>query len=58
MSAQTYEELRRHVGHDVTVVCYAPGYLYEGDPANVAVECNTCGEVLVDFDHPDSVEPA
>jgi hypothetical protein len=51
-----YRELRRHVGHDVACVCYAPGYVYDTDPANVALECNTCGEILVDFDHPDTNE--
>ena len=47
MSAQSYSELRRHIGHEIVCVCYGrPG----SDPANVAVECETCNEVLVDFD--------
>lgn len=38
----------RHVGHEVEIACY-------GDreaPQNVAVECITCNEVLVDYDRP------
>jgi hypothetical protein len=41
-----YNELSRHVNHDIEIVFY-------GDKANVAVECLDCGEVLLDFDHPD-----
>lgn len=46
-----YEELREHIGHDIETVCYGvPGE----DPHNVAIECVTCGCVLLDFDHPDN----
>lgn len=41
-----YEELLRHVGHKVVVVTYGRGE----KPWNVALECETCGEVLLDFD--------
>ena len=42
MSVDTYSELAFHIGHAVEVVAY-------GDE-NVAIECEDCGEVLVDFD--------
>ena len=42
-----YEDLRNHVGHDVVVVMY-------GDGDNVAIECETDGEVLLDFNRGDS----
>jgi hypothetical protein len=58
MAAHSYAELAEHVGHDVGVVLY-------GD-VNAAVECDTCSEVLLDFDRhpegaqeePDWVQPA
>lgn len=43
MAAHTYEDLAEHVGHEIVCVEY-------GDGANVAVECETCGTVLLDFD--------
>lgn len=50
MSAFDYASLRSHIGHDIKCVCYGK----DGqDPHNVAVECETCGEVLLDFNHPD-----
>lgn len=50
MSAFDYDSLRRHIGHPIVCVCYGK----EGqDPHNVAVECESCGEVLFDFNHPD-----
>ena len=43
---EAYKELRHHIGHNVVVVGYGP----EGeDPLNVSIECEDCGEVLVDF---------
>lgn len=45
MAVDNYADMLRHAGHDVTVVTYAQG-------ENVAVECETCGEVLVDYDRP------
>jgi hypothetical protein len=42
-----YEELRQHIGHAIVCVCYGR----DGeDPVNVAIECETCGMVLVDAD--------
>jgi len=40
-----FEELLSHVGHDVVVVIYGD----EDDPANVAIECETCGVVIADM---------
>ena len=42
MSATDYNDLSRHIGHDVVVVTYAD--------TNVAIECEECNEVLLDFD--------
>jgi hypothetical protein len=42
MSASCYQDLLRHVGHNVEVVEYAG--------LNVAVECTECNEILMDFD--------
>lgn len=47
MSAFNYNELKRHVGHDIVCVSY-------GDGVNVAVECEDCNEVLLDYDKDDS----
>lgn len=38
-----YGKLTEHVGHDVSCVEY-------GDGVNVAIECEDCNEVLVDYD--------
>lgn len=47
MASNSFNDLIQHVGHKITCVTY-------GEPAvNVALECETCGEVLQDFDKPD-----
>ena len=46
-----FEELLKHLGHKVVVVCY--GADLHRAPENVAIECETCGCVLIDFNHPD-----
>lgn len=43
MAASTYQDLLPHVGHVIHCVTY-------GDDDNVAVECGTCGVVLMSFD--------
>lgn len=43
MSAFNYEDLKRHVGHNIVCVEY-------GNGVNVAVECETCNEVVLDYD--------
>jgi hypothetical protein len=44
-AATRYRELARHAGHHITCAGYAGG-------RNVAIECEDCGEVLVDLDRP------
>lgn len=39
-----YDELLVHRGHDVVIVTYG------SDAENVALECEECFEVIVDFD--------
>jgi len=45
MSVGSFNELRKHIGHNVVVVGYGKDEL-----VNVAIECEDCGEVLLDFD--------
>jgi hypothetical protein len=42
-----FSELAAHVGHEVEVATYGT------PPVNVAIECMTCGTVLVDYDRKD-----
>lgn len=42
MSVYNFETLRDHMGHNIEVALY-------GDQ-NIAIECVTCNEVLIDFD--------
>jgi hypothetical protein len=50
MAAYSYEDLKRHVGHDIHCVSYAQSYEFEDDPENISVECWDCNEVLMDYD--------
>lgn len=50
-----YDELRHHIGHRIVCVGYGNP---EESPANVAIECETCGEVLIDFNNPEEEEDA
>jgi hypothetical protein len=43
MAASSYADLCRHVGHEINCVRY-------GDDVNVAVECETCHEIILTFD--------
>ena len=43
MAAQNYQDLIEHQGHKVSI------YTYQNE--NVAVECEDCFQVLVDFDN-------
>lgn len=45
-----YKELKTHVGHHVVVAKYGSN---PRKPDNVAIECEDCGTVLLDYDHPD-----
>ena len=53
MSVFDYEGLRSHIGHKVEVVCYG---VDNQDPHNIAIECEDCCVVLLDFDHPEVEE--
>jgi len=46
MSADSYKELKRHIGHRIVCVWYGN----KENPENVAVECEDCCEVLMDYD--------
>ena len=41
-----YEGISEHLGHELEVASYAGG-------ENVAIECVTCGSVLLDVDAPE-----
>jgi len=43
MGAYSYKQLKRHVGHNICCVDY-------GDGENIAIECEDCNEILMDFD--------
>ena len=47
MSADTFTELSRHYGHKIAVVQYEGE---SGEPVNVAIECDNCNEVLLDYE--------
>ena len=70
MGVHSYEELLKHIGHKIVVVCYGlptkpdqRTYLRKAirktqdQPANVSVECETCHEVLLEFDRPEKAKP-
>ena len=40
-----YFDLKKHIGHKIAVVPY-------GNGTNISIECEDCGEVLVDFNEP------
>ena len=46
MGAHNFNDLVSHVGHDIVCVTYNS----ENKPVNVAIECEECNEVLLDFD--------
>lgn len=46
MSVNNFAELLAHAGHEVNVNTYGD----KSDPVNVAVECEDCQEVLLDYD--------
>jgi len=59
MSASNYNDLIKHFGHDIHCVTYGDidsenhdaGFAKMTKPQNVAIECETCNEVLLDFDN-------
>lgn len=51
MAVHSYSDLRQHIGHNLEVIA-------KGDPdcpENVAIECITCNEVLLDYNAPEEV---
>jgi hypothetical protein len=58
MGAHNYDDLRSHIGHRIVCVGYCAEEptpeAYDG-PDNVAVECEDCGVVLLDFDKQEEV---
>ncbi len=46
--ASNYEELMKHVGHELTVVAFPRG----PQILKVAMECITCNRVLIEYDNP------
>jgi len=47
MSCNNFEELKKHVGHKISIVEYVNDNF---ETYNVAIECETCNEVILDFD--------
>ena len=64
MGAHTFEDLSRHLGHKIECVAYGPIDSEKGDAGfgrmcsidNIAVECDDCHEVLIDFDRVRNIE--
>ena len=48
MSCNNFKELKEHIGHNIVCVSYVNDDL---EPINVAIECETCNEVIIDFDN-------
>lgn len=55
MAIRNKAEAREHIGHEIVCVGYALQNTATGeresDYANVAIECETCGTVLADWDN-------
>lgn len=49
MGAHSFKDLIHHAGHKLVCVTYGKN---GKPPANVAIECETCNEVILDFDNP------
>ena len=54
MGAESFKELKRHVGHKIVCVSYSYGE--KNDIENVSIECETCSEVLFDYDNDEESE--
>ena len=58
MSCNNFKELKKHIGHKISCVKYGketinfnkPFTIKDQDIQNVAIECDTCNEVILDFD--------
>ena len=54
MGAESFKELKRHIGH--RIVCVSYSYGKKNDIENVSIECETCSEVLFDYDNDEENE--
>jgi len=54
MSAQSFTDLKHHVEHDVHVAKYV-SFTEDGEEYihNIAIECETCYTVLLDYNNPE-----
>jgi len=50
MGAHDFDDLLRHYGHKIVCVTYGEKGGNIGGADNVAIECETCNEVLMDYD--------
>lgn len=51
MAVANFQDLLEHVGHEIECVAYGDHLSSnKSNIVNVAIECVTCGVVLVDFD--------
>jgi hypothetical protein len=50
-NGEGFNDLKEHIGHEIVIQPYGD----YNDPTNIAIECETCGCVLVDFDKPEKV---
>lgn len=55
MAASSFADLFFHIGHKIVCAYYSPTKK-KADAHNVALECETCHEVLLDFDKEDEEE--
>ncbi len=44
-----YDDLSQHLGHKIVIIAYGDPSI----PANIAIECEDCNEVLLSADVPD-----
>ena len=55
MAVANYDDLKKHVGHKIVCVDYGltdwSGLGVTKEDFNVAIECETCNEVLLDYDN-------
>lgn len=56
MSVNDFRQLLEHEGHKIVCVGYRKDGLMSNPVVNVAVECETCGTVLMDFTRPDIID--
>lgn len=57
-STHNYNSLKQHLGHEIVCVGYAlkdNKGKRQSDWQNIAIECETCSEVLYDQDNPAKV---